>query len=154
MVHGPAKPLGKNWHDLERRVSLRRMFGTSIGPPTDRDRFHLRAGKRFRTSMEYRKIGFEAAMLLKCKHCPNTFEANRSYQKFCSAKCRLNAESERYRSIRAKRSREYGQKKFGWKPKPTKPIVCAAPNCENIFVPQTSWGRCCSVRCGNRLRYK
>lgn len=93
-------------------------------------------------------------MLLTCKRCPNVFEANRSYQKFCSVKCRTDEENERYRPARAKRSREYSQKKFGWKPKPTEPIICAAPGCSNTFVPQTNWGRCCSIQCGSRLRYK
>jgi hypothetical protein len=103
--------------------------------------------------MEYRKTCFEVAMLLTCKRCPNVFEASRSYQKFCSAKCRQNDENERYRPARAKRSREYSQKKFGWKPKPTEPISCTVPECKNIFVPSTSWQRTCCKKCRTRLHY-
>jgi hypothetical protein len=48
--------------------------------------------------------------------------------------------------------REYGYKKFGWKPKPTVEVACA--DCGKNFLPNKSSARCCSVKCGSRLRYK
>lgn len=89
-----------------------------------------------------------------CIHCGTDFVAPRRGMKYCSRTCCDRYWSKKEQVKKAERSRLYGQKRFGWKPKPTEEIACAAPNCQVVFVPQTNWGRCCSVRCGNRLRYK
>lgn len=87
-----------------------------------------------------------------CRRCSVAFEASRRGVKYCSAYCRDQFHAETHRADKSRRAREYGYRKFDWKPRPTEPIACA--NCSSSFLPKTSWGRCCTRQCGARLRYR
>lgn len=89
-----------------------------------------------------------------CIECNRLFLAVRASNiKYCSLKCCDRFYAKTHRAEKAKRTREYGYKKFGWKPKPTEPIACPAPDCKNMFVPKTSWQKGCSKKCRTKLHY-
>lgn len=87
-----------------------------------------------------------------CLHCEQVFQGSRRGVKYCSSLCCDRFWSKKERVKKAERSRLYGQKRFGWKSLPTENIACA--ECGEAFLPRSNWARCCSKRCGARLRYK
>jgi hypothetical protein len=93
--------------------------------------------------------------------CENVFNPTKHNQKYCSKKCSSHqyyqdnkeqmTEQNRQRQLEkkeqiAKRKREYHLKHY--QPKKFEPKVCAAKDCENVFIPTSSRHKYCSYECG------